>query len=68
MESSGVISQVDVPMEWCAAMVDVPKKTDSLRICADLRSLNQCILPEVYPLPKVDVTYLHSLETVVIQT
>ena len=30
MESFGVISQVDVPMEWCAAMVVVPKKTDSL--------------------------------------
>ena len=51
MESSGVISQVDVPTEWCAAMVAVPKKTDSLRICVDLRPLR-----EVHPLPKVDVT------------
>ena len=56
MESSGVISQVDVPTEWCAAMVAVPKKMDSLRICVDLRPLNECILREVYPLPKVDVT------------
>ena len=56
MESSGVISQVDVPTEWCAAMVAVPKKTDSLRICVDLRPLNECVLREVHPLPKVDVT------------
>ena len=56
MESSGVISQVDVPREWCAAMVAVPKKTDSLRICVDLRPLNECVLREVHPLPKVDVT------------
>eukprot|EP00731_Ephydatia_muelleri_P036767 Em0321g6a len=56
MESSGVISQVDVPTEWCAAMVAVPKKTGSLRICVDLRPLNECVLREVHPLPKVDVT------------
>ena len=56
MESSGVISQVDVPTEWCAAMVVVPKKTGSLRICVDLRPLNECVLCEVHPLPKVDVT------------
>ena len=56
MESSGFISQVDAPTEWCAAMVAVPKKTDSLRISVDLRPLNECILHEVHPLPKVDVT------------
>ncbi|KAL5506839.1 hypothetical protein EMCRGX_G008586 [Ephydatia muelleri] len=56
MESSGVISQVDVPTEWCAAMVAVPKKTGSPRICVDLRPLNECVLREVHPLPKVDVT------------
>ena len=56
MESFGVISQVDVPTEWCAAMFAVPKKTDSLRICVDLRLLNECIPRKVHPLPKVDVT------------
>ena len=45
-----------MPTEWCAAMVAVPKKTDSLRICVDLRPLNECVLREVHPLPKVDVT------------
>ena len=56
MESLGVISKVDQPTSWCAGMVVVPKKSGAIRICVDYRPLNESVLREVYPLPKVDHT------------
>ena len=56
MESMGVISRVDEPTPWCAGMVVVPKKSGSIRICVDLKPLNESVLREVHPLPKVDET------------
>ena len=56
MEKAGVISKVSEPTPWCAGMVVVPKKSGSVRICVDLKPLNQSVLREVHPLPKVDET------------
>ena len=56
MESMGVISKVDEPTPWCAGMVVVPKKSGKVRICVDLKPLNESVLREVHPLPKVDET------------
>ena len=56
MQSLGVISPVEEPTEWCAGMVVVPKPSSALRICVDYRQLNESVLREVHPLPKVDVT------------
>ena len=56
MESQGVISQVNQPTSWCTGMVAVPKKSGAIRICVDLKRLNQSIMREVDPLPKVDNT------------
>ena len=56
MESLGVISRVEEPTKWCAGMVVVPKKSGSVRICFDFRPLNDNVLCEVHPLPKVDET------------
>ena len=56
MESLGVISRVDEPTMWCAGMVVVPKKNESIRICVDLKPLNESVLREVHPLPQVDET------------
>ena len=56
MEKAGVISKVTEPTEWCAGMVVVPKKSGKVRICVDLKPLNQSVLREVHPLPKVDDT------------
>ena len=56
MEAMGVISGVDVPTSWCTGMLVAPKKSGSVRICVGLKPLNQCVLCEVYPLPKVDDT------------
>ena len=56
MESTRVISQVETPTDWCAGMVVVPKKNGDIRICVDLKPLNESVLREVHPLPKVDTT------------
>ena len=37
-------------------MVVIPKKEGSVRICLDLKPLNQTVLWEVHPIPKVDDT------------
>ena len=56
MEEMGVISKVIEPTPWCAGMVVVPKKSGAIRICVDLKPLNESVLREVHPLPKVDET------------
>ena len=56
METMGVISKVDVPTPWCAGMVVALKKFGAVQICVDLKPLNQSVLREVHPLPKVDDT------------
>ena len=44
MEDLGVISKVETPSKWCAGMVVVPKKTGTVRICVDLKPLNESVL------------------------
>ena len=56
MQSLGVISPVEEPTPWCAAMVVVPKDSGAVRICVDLKPLNENVLREVHPMPKVDTT------------
>ena len=54
MEAMGVISKVEQPTEWCAGMVVVPKKDGEVRICVDLTKLNENVMRETHPLPKID--------------
>lgn len=56
MKAMGIITEIDRPTPWCAGMVVVPKKSGSVRICVDLKPLNENVLREVHPLPKVDET------------
>lgn len=56
MESLGVISKVDTHTPWCAGMVVVRKKSGDVRICVDLKPLNESVLREVHPIPSVDET------------
>ena len=56
MESMGVISRIDEPTPWCAGMVVVPKANGKIRICVDLKPLNENVMREVHPLPTVDET------------
>ena len=44
------------PTPWCAGLVVVPKKSGSVRICVDLKALNENVLRETHPIPKVDDT------------
>ena len=54
MKNLGVITEVNVPTEWCARMVVVPKPDGNIRICVDLTKLNENVLRETYPPPKID--------------
>ncbi|CAM1293670.1 Uncharacterised protein r2_g276 [Pycnogonum litorale] len=56
MERFGVITPVSKPTEWCAPIVPVIKKVVSgrvtdVRICVDLKHLNQQVKRERYQLP-----------------
>ena len=54
MEKLGVIPKVDKPTLWCTGMVVVPKKSGGVRICVDLKPLNEGVLTETLSLPGVD--------------
>ena len=56
MEKLGVISRVTEPTSWCAAMVVVPKPSGAIGICVDMKPLNESVLRDVHPMPKVDTT------------
>ena len=56
MENLGVISRVTEPTPWCAAIVVVPKASGAVQICVDMKHLNENVLREVHPMPKVDTT------------
>ena len=56
MEEMGVISKVTSPTPWCAGMVVVRKKSGAVRICVDLKPLNESVKREVHPIPRVDET------------
>ena len=55
MESMGMISKVEVPTPWCAGMVAVPKQSSKVYTCVDFKPLNENVLREVHPLPKVEI-------------
>ena len=55
MQSLGVILPVNEPSPWCAGMV-VPKPSRDVRICVDLKPLNEGVLREFHPLPKIEET------------
>ncbi len=44
------------PTECCAGMVIVKKPSRKIRVCVDLKPLNESVLREEHPLPKVDTT------------
>ena len=54
MEKLGVISKIDLPTDWCAGMVVVPRPYGRIRIFVDHTKLNESVLRKTYPLPKID--------------
>ena len=43
-------------VRWHGGWVVVPKPSSSIRMCVDLKPLNESVMREVHPLPKVDIT------------
>ena len=56
MEFIGVISRIDEPSPWCAGMVVVPKPSGKVRICVDMKPLNENVMREFHPLPAIEET------------
>lgn len=54
MESSGIISRVKQPTDWCSGMVVVPKGNKRVRICVDLTKLNDSVKRSRHILPSVE--------------
>ena len=56
MENCGMISKIPQPPLWCAGMVVVQKHSGEVRICVDLKPLNEGVLKELHPIPRVEDT------------
>ncbi|KAA8578257.1 hypothetical protein FQN60_018737, partial [Etheostoma spectabile] len=54
MEENEVIEPVTEPTDWCAPMVPVPRKNGKVRICVDLKRLNEAVRRERYVLPTAE--------------
>ena len=54
METLGIIEKVTEPTEWCAPMVPVVKRNGKIRICVDLKKLNESVKREKFILPTID--------------
>ena len=54
LESPGVLAQVDKPTAWVSSVVIATKKSGALRICTDLRPLNQVLKREMHQLLLLD--------------
>ena len=56
METTGVVSKVCHPTDWCVGMVVVQKKSGNVHICDDMKPLNGNVLRDTHPMPHVDDT------------
>jgi len=56
----GIIEPAEGPTPWVSPVVIVPKSSDAVRICVDMRQANKAIYRERHPIPTVDET-LHEL-------
>ena len=54
MLEAGIIEEVTEPTDWCAPMVPVVKPNGKIRICVDLRKLNEVVKRERYILPTLE--------------
>lgn len=54
LEKMDIIEEVHKPSEWCSALVIVPKDDGEVRLCVDLRMVNQVVMRQVHPLPTLE--------------
>ena len=52
--ADGVIEPATGPTEWCSPLHAIAKKDGSLRVCVDMRKVNEAILRTRYPIPTLD--------------
>ena len=55
-EKARCLSPVNELTQWGATIVVVPKPSGSICICVKLKPLNESVMCEIHPLPKVDIT------------
>lgn len=60
MKEGNVIEEITEPTEWVAPIVPVVKPNGKIRICVDLKKLNQAVERERYMMPTVD-DVIHQL-------
>ena len=54
MLEDGIVREVTEPTDWCSPMVPVVKASGGMRICVDLKRLNQAVRREHYGLPSLE--------------
>ncbi|GFO14289.1 Pol polyprotein [Plakobranchus ocellatus] len=60
MKELDIIEEITEPTDWVSPMVPVPKAYGDVRICVDLRKLNQAVQREKYIIPMFD-DIIHQL-------
>ena len=56
LQELDVITPVEEPTDWCAPIVVVPKSGGRVRLCVDLKRLNNAVRRERHMMPSVDHT------------
>ena len=60
LEDLDIIEDADGPTPWVSPLVAVPKSNGDIRVCVDMRRVNEAIIRERHPIPTLEET-LHSL-------
>lgn len=57
LEQSDIIERVTEPSPWISALIPIFKDNGELRLCVDMRRVNEAILREHHPLPVFDESF-----------
>ena len=56
LQDLDIIEDVDGPTPWVLPLVAVPKSNGDIRVCVDMRRVNEAILREHHPIPTLEET------------